>query len=40
MRLLTGVLFRLGIAWFGLPYFDAIFSYEARLLATRMIPSK
>jgi uncharacterized membrane protein len=40
MRLLTGVLFGLGLGWFGLPYFDSIFSYEARLLAARIKPYK
>ncbi|HSQ27043.1 MAG TPA: hypothetical protein VLM80_07950 [Anaerolineales bacterium] len=33
MRLLTGVLFGLGIVWFGFPYLDVAFSQQARFLA-------
>lgn len=36
MRLLTGVLFGLGVVWFGFPYLDDAFSQQARFLETRV----
>lgn len=36
MRLLTGVLFGLGVVWFGFPYLDDAFSQQARILETRV----
>lgn len=36
MRLITGVLFGLGIVWFGYPYLDAAFSPETPLAAQRI----
>jgi len=36
MRLLTGILFGLGIVWFGLPYLDEVFNQEVRFMATRI----
>jgi uncharacterized membrane protein len=33
MRLLTGILFGLGIVWFGFPYLDDVFSQETLILA-------
>lgn len=36
MRLLTGVLFGLGVVWFGFPYLDAAFSQQARFIETRV----
>lgn len=35
MRLLTGVLFGLGIVWFGFPFMDDAFSQQARYLEGR-----
>jgi hypothetical protein len=35
MRLITGVLFGLGIVWFGYPYLDAAFSPETPPAAQR-----
>jgi uncharacterized membrane protein len=35
MRLLTGVLFGLGIVWFGFPYLDDVFSRKARYVESR-----
>lgn len=32
MRLLTGVLFGTGVVWFGFPYLDIYFSYQARMI--------
>ncbi len=39
MRLLTGVLFGLGIVWFGFPYLDDAFSQQARFMETRIHPT-
>jgi uncharacterized membrane protein len=39
MRLLTGLLFGLGIVWFSFPYLDGAFSQHARSLETRIYPS-
>lgn len=35
MRLLTGVLFGIGIVWFGFPYMDELFSQQERDLKSR-----
>ena len=35
MRLLTGVLFGLGIVWFGFPYLNTYFSDLARILKAK-----
>lgn len=39
MRLLTGLLFGLGIVWFSFPYLDSAFSEHARSLETGNYPS-
>jgi len=39
MRLLTGVLFGLGIVWFGFPYLDDFFIQEASILTNRIKPN-
>ncbi len=36
MRLLTGILFGLGLVWFGFPYVDEVFSHTERSLAARI----
>lgn len=36
MRLLTGVLFGIGVIWFGFPYLDLAFSEQARILSARI----
>jgi len=36
MRLLTGILFGLGIVWFGFPYLNDAFSQQARFMETRI----
>jgi uncharacterized membrane protein len=36
MRLLTGVLFGLGVVWFGFPYLDELFSRQARQITSRL----
>lgn len=36
MRLLTGVLFGLGIVWFGLPYIEMNISYEEGLMVDKL----
>ena len=36
MRLLTGVLFGLGIVWFGFPYLDDAFSQQAQSMEVRV----
>lgn len=36
MRLLTGVLFGLGIVWFGFPYLDDAFSQQVRSFESRL----
>jgi uncharacterized membrane protein len=35
MRLLTGLLFGIGVVWFSFPYLDEAFSGQARLVAAR-----
>jgi hypothetical protein len=39
MRLLTGILFGLGIVWFGFPYLDDFFIQEASILSNRIKPN-
>jgi uncharacterized membrane protein len=36
MRLITGILFGMGIIWFGFPYLEDFFEEEASLYSTRM----
>jgi uncharacterized membrane protein len=36
MRLLSGILFGVGIVWFGFPYMDKIFALQAQLLESRL----
>jgi uncharacterized membrane protein len=36
MRLLTGVLFGIGIVWFGFPYLDEVFTDQARISLARI----
>ena len=36
MRLLTGILFGLGIVWFGFPFLDDVYSQQARYLESRL----
>jgi uncharacterized membrane protein len=36
MRLLTGVLFGIGVVWFGFPYLDLALSEQARILSARI----
>jgi uncharacterized membrane protein len=38
MRLLTGILFGMGIVWFGFPYLDEVFSGQSRLIAAKFKP--
>ncbi len=38
MRLLTGILFGLGLIWFGFPYVDEVFSQTERSLEARINP--
>jgi hypothetical protein len=35
MRLLTGLLFGIGVVWFGFPYLDELFSSLSSLIATK-----
>lgn len=39
MRFLTGVLFGLGVVWFGFPYVDDLFIQEASILSNRIKPN-
>jgi len=39
MRLLTGILFGLGIVWFGFPYLDNLFIQEGSILSSRLKPN-
>jgi uncharacterized membrane protein len=40
MRLLSGILFGLGLVWFGFPYVDEVFSQTERTLAAKVNPGK
>jgi uncharacterized membrane protein len=40
MRLMTGLLFGLGIVWFSFPYLDNTFSQQARFLESRLKPTQ
>lgn len=40
MRMMTGILFGLGLVWFSFPYIDNAFSQQARSLKSRLNPSQ